>query len=418
MKNTFITLLLVLSLIPCPSAFAQKNPDLAKTPPMGWNSWNWFGKKEINQQIVREVIDAIVNEGLRDAGYIYIVVDGGWRDTKLDPEGRLVPHPVKFPDGIKPLADYAHSKGLKFGLHVVPGTHDCGGDPVGGFNREEIHVRQFVEWGLDFIKLDLCRQKEDPCTSCEKTSGGWSEPLIKDTYIKWCSLLKNCGRDILFSISTYKFRDGNTEYSNMSRTTYDIQCRINKEGAIFDRPDRSNKNYLSVMAAAVNNDKSAKYAGNGYWNDPDMMVTGNQGLSDNEQKSHFALWCIMSAPLMLGNDPRNMTPAEKNLITNSEMIAINQDPEEQGHIITNNDEPQVWAKKLSDGSVAVLLLNLDPGAKKTVSLDLHDIGLSGKVKARDLINKTDAGKFKNKIQKSLDPHECSFLLITQPKVKK
>jgi alpha-galactosidase len=113
---------------------AQKRPELAPSPPMGWNSWNWFGKKDITEQIVREVIDSVAASGLKDAGYTYIIVDGGWRDVKLDDSGRLTAHPVKFPHGIKPLADYAHSKGLKFGLHVVPGTHDCGGDPVGGYH--------------------------------------------------------------------------------------------------------------------------------------------------------------------------------------------------------------------------------------------------------------------------------------------
>jgi len=255
MKKIFVVIFMVIYAGLCNFIYAQKNPDLAKTPPMGWNSWNWFGKKEINEQVVREVIDAIVNQGLKEAGYTYVVVDGGWRDVKLDPDGKLIAHPVKFPHGIKPLADYAHSKGLKFGLHVVPGTHDCGGDPVGGFNREEIQIRQFVEWELDFIKLDLCRQKEDPCSTCEKNAGGWSEPLIKETYSKWSRLLKNCGRDMLFSISAYQFRDWNPEVCNMSRTTFDIQCRINKEGAVFDKPDRSNKNYLSVIDAAVNNNK-------------------------------------------------------------------------------------------------------------------------------------------------------------------
>jgi alpha-galactosidase len=139
------------------NTFGQKDPDLAPTPPMGWNSWNYFGKHDINEKIVYEVIDAMVEHGLRDAGYNYVVIDGGWRDVKLSPEGKLLPHPEKFPNGIKPLADYAHERGLKFGLHTVPGTHDCGGDEVGGYNREELHIQQFVEWGLDFVKVDLCR---------------------------------------------------------------------------------------------------------------------------------------------------------------------------------------------------------------------------------------------------------------------
>ncbi|MCX6307804.1 MAG: glycoside hydrolase family 27 protein, partial [Bacteroidia bacterium] len=135
-------------------AIAQKNPNLAVSPPMGWNSWNWYGKQNINETIVRQTIDAMAANGFKEAGYVYVIVDGGWRDTKLGPNGELLAHPVKFPNGMKALADYAHSKGLKFGVHTVPGTHDCGGDPVGGYNREEVHVKQFVEWGLDLVKVD------------------------------------------------------------------------------------------------------------------------------------------------------------------------------------------------------------------------------------------------------------------------
>ncbi|MGE5418702.1 MAG: glycoside hydrolase family 27 protein [Chloroflexota bacterium] len=409
MRNLKPVLFLFLISLQFISINGQKRPELAPYPPMGWNSWNWFGKKEINEQTVREVIDAIVGNGLKDAGYNYVIVDGGWRDVKLDPEGRLVAHPVKFPHGIKALADYAHSKGLKFGVHVVPGTLDCGGDAVGGFGREELHLSQFVEWGLDFVKLDLCRQTADPCTSCEKTSGGWSEQTIKDTYTKWSRLLAGCGRDMIFSISAYRFRDWNPEVCNMSRTTYDIQCRINKEGAVFDKPDRSNTNYLSVMAAAMNNDLSAKYAGNGYWNDPDMMVTGNQGLSQAEQESHFGLWCIMSSPLFLGNDPRIMDDFEKKLVTNREAIAVNQDPAEQGRLVKDEDNCQIWMKKLSDGKVAYLLLNTDPEKKKDLVLNLNS---RKKVVIRDILNNEDLGKFRKSINRPLAPHSCSLLIVS------
>jgi alpha-galactosidase len=410
MKNLNTFVFLILFLFQFTLSSGQKRPELAPAPPMGWNSWNWFGKKDINEQIVREVIDAMVSTGLKDAGYNYVIVDGGWRDVKLDPEGRLVAHPVKFPNGMKALADYAHSKGLKFGVHVVPGTHDCGGDAVGGFGREELHVSQFVDWGLDFIKLDLCRQKADPCALCEKNNSGWSEKTIKDTYAKWSRLLASCGRDITFSISAYRFRDWNPEVCNMSRTTYDIQCRIHKEGAIFDRPDRSNNNYLSVMAAAMNNDLSAKYAGNGYWNDPDMMVTGNQGLSNSEQESHFALWCIMSSPLFLGNDPRNMDEFERKLITNREAIAINQDPAEQGRLIKDEDNGQVWMKKLSNGNVAYLLLNADPEKQKDLVLKLDS---GKKALIRDVMKNQELGKFRKSFTRSLAPHSCSLLIVSQ-----
>jgi alpha-galactosidase len=392
---------------------AQKNPNLALSPPMGWNSWNWHGKQDINEQVVRETIDAIVNEGLRDAGYVYVIVDGGWRDTKTGPNGELLPHPVKFPNGMKALADYAHSKGLKFGLHTVPGTHDCGGDPVGGFNREEVHVKQFVEWGLDFIKLDMCIQKEEPCTTCETNFFGWSEETIKKTYIKWSQLLNTCGRDILFSISAYDFRDWYPEYCNMARSSQDILARVYKKPAFFNSPARENKGYLSVMAIAELNNKSAYAAGNGFWNDPDMMVTGNQGLTEEEQKSHFALWCIMTAPLMLGNDTRSMSKAEKELVTNREMIGVGMDPSEQGKLFKNTDNTQVWVKNLSNGKTAILLLNLDTAGNRNVSINLKELGIKGKVYVRDIIDQKDLGTFKKTISQTLGTNHCGFFVLSK-----
>jgi len=262
--------------------FSQNRNKLTLSPPMGWNSWNWFGKQEINEQNMKQCMDAMVKEGLLAAGYNYFVIDGGWRDTKLGSNGELLAHPVKFPHGMKAMADYAHLLGLKFGLHTLPGTHDCGGDPVGGYNREEIHVKQFVDWGLDFVKVDLCKQTEDPCSTCEKSKTGWSEENIKNTYAKWSKLLNNCGRDILFSISAYRFRDWYPEYCNMARSTQDIKSRIS-EGAVCNSETRENKGLLTVMAIAEFNKRSAKAAGNGYWNDPDMLVTGELGVSFEKQ---------------------------------------------------------------------------------------------------------------------------------------
>ena len=392
---------------------AQKRPELAETPPMGWNSWNFHGKQDINEQIILETIDAIAEEGLLNAGYNYIVVDGGWRDTRLGPGGELLAHPVKFPNGIKPLTDYAHSKGLKFGVHVVPGTHDCGGDPVGGYGREEIHLKQFVEWGLDFIKMDLCKQTEDPCSACQKTNGGWSESTIEETYRKWSSLLNECGRDILFSISAYQYRSWYPEVCNMARTTGDIQSRIHRGGALFNPPDSSqNTVHYSVIDIAESNNLSSSKAGNGYWNDPDMIVTGEHGLSENEQESHFALWSIMSSPLFLGNDPRTMTEFEKKLILNREMIAVNQDPTEQGKIVKNRNNTQVWAKKLKDGKMAVLLLNLAEG-DKDIQLDFKDVGLKNSIQIRDIINKKDLGEFTDSLTLTTETNQCRFLIISR-----
>lgn len=394
------------------AANAQVRRELAKTPPMGWNSWNFFGKQDINEKIVLEVIDAMVSTGLRDAGYNYVVIDGGWRDVKLAPDGGLLAHPEKFPNGIKPLADYAHSKGLKFGLHTVPGTHDCGGNPVGGLGHEEVQVKQFVDWGIDFIKLDKCRLKEDPCDTCPKGRTGWSEETVDKLYKKWSRLLYNSGRNILFSVSAYKFRDWNPQYSNMSRTTFDIYSNRQKQGAIFeDHIRQNNKSFLSVMACAEINDESAKHAGNGYWNDPDMMVTGNRGLTKNEQASHVALWAIINAPFILGNDPRNMSDDEKDLVLNKEIIAINQDNSPQGRLVKKTKDYQIWKKKMKDSSFTLLLLNLNEQKPLKVTANFKELGIPSTVKVRDVMSKKNLGTAKNSFSQTLATHESILVRL-------
>lgn len=396
----------------------QKRPELAPTPPMGWNSWNYFGKEGINERIVYEVMDAMVSTGLRDAGYNYIVIDGGWRDVKLGDDGKLLPHPVRFPNGIKPLADYAHAKGLKLGLHTVPGTHDCGGNPVGGYGKEALHVKQFSDWGVDFIKLDKCRMKEDPCTTCPGGRHGWSEQTTESVYRKWSQLLRNSGREILFSISAYQFRNWNPEFCNMSRTTYDIFSKRNKEGALFEDHKRDNsKSFLSVMACAEINNESARYAGNGYWNDPDMLVTGNQGLTKDEEVSHFALWAVMNAPLMLGNDPRNMRLSEKQLLLNRELIAIDQDRAGQGVLVAKHRNYQVWKKKMEDGSTVLLLLNLNPSTQRRVNVRLGKLGIEGGLTGRDVIAGKDLGTIGKKWSASLAPHACRLIRFKKDSVQ-
>ncbi len=411
MRIHFLRILaLFLGMTSCVYAYAQKRSELAKTPPMGWNSWNWFGKADINETIVMETIDAMVAEGLRDAGYTYVVIDGGWRDTMLDPSGRLLVHPEKFPNGIKPLVDYAHANGLKLGLHTVPGTHDCGGDKVGGYGHEAVHVSQFVEWGVDFIKLDRCglRLEADPATG--RMRNAWTEENIYEVYSKWGRLLKDSGRDILYSISAYEFRDWNPAICNISRTTLDIGCRISG-GALFHSNDPAITNHLPVIRIAEINNKYAQFAGNGYWNDPDMLVTGNQGLTIEEQRVHFALWCIMSAPLMLGNDIRNMSNEEKAIILNKKMIAINQDTTEQGVQIVRNNDTQVWAKNLKNGDVAVLMINLNTEKSQRVRLNLSDIGLSGRVSITDIYQDSSLGKRRQRVSQTIRPNSGSMLLI-------
>ncbi len=368
---------------------------LAPAPPMGWNSWNWFGKKGVNEQVVREVIDAMVKEGLRDAGYTYVVVDGGWRDTALGPNGELRAHPERFPHGIKALADYAHARGLKFGLHTAAGTADCGGDPVGGYGHEAVQIRQFASWGVDLVKLDKCR-----------FASGWTEATLHEVYDRWHRLLGTCGRDIVLSISAYTFRDWNPALGEMSRTTGDIRARVNG-GAAFDGVRAHGP--LSVMAIADINNRSADKAGHGYWNDPDMLVVGAQGLSAEEQQAHFALWCIMSAPLFLGNDPRHMTDTEKAIILNEDCIAIDQDSTEQGRRIAAADSTAIWAKHLAGGRAAILLLNRGTTPQE-LTLDLPGIGLKGEVRLKEVFSRRQLGSFSGKLHRQLPPHSGLLLL--------
>jgi len=374
---------------------AQPTRALAPTPPMGWNSWNWFGKQDINEQIVREVIDAMATNGLREVGYTYVVVDGGWRDSQLGPGGELLAHPQKFPHGIKVLADYAHAKGLKFGVHTVPGTHDCGGDPVGGFGHEEVQVKQFAEWGLDFIKLDKC-----------KYDGGWNEQQLQAVYTRWRDLLAHCGRDIVLSISAYTWRDWYPQVGQMARTTGDIRAKIHRGGAVFDGKKGS------VMSIAEENNQSAAFVGRGYWNDPDMLVTGKQGLTQEEQQAHFALWCVMSAPLMLGGDPRVMTRTEKDIVLNRDCIAIDQDPTEQGRRIKAEGDAEVWGKKLAGNRVAIVLLNRNASETKPVTVHWQDLGLSGRMNVRDVYGESDWGVHEGPLSKPPPPHGCWLLLLS------
>lgn len=370
-------------------------------PPMGWNSWNWFGKNHINEKIVKEVIDAMVKEGLRDAGFEYIVIDGGWRDTILGPNGELRANPKTFSHGIKALADYAHSRGLKLGLHISAGTADCGGDMVGGYGHERVQIQQFVDWGIDFIKLDKCKMK-----------GGWNEELVKGVYSKWSRLLKNSGRKIVLSASAYKFRGWNPKLCQISRTTGDIGAKCNG-GAYFDTLSRGKRWPNSVMNNAEVNNRYAQYSGSGYWNNPDMLPLGAQGLSVPEQKATFALWCIMSAPLILGNDPRHMTRFEKSIILNRAAIKVDQDTSEQGKRIIKKGYTEIWAKHLKDGSVAVLLLNRNRFDNEQITLHFKGIGFPGDVKIERIFEDEDLGVFSKSFSRSVAPQSGLFLMISK-----
>lgn len=312
-------------------AQADSVPDLqnglAKTPPMGWNSWNAF-HTNINGKKIREIARAMVSSGMKAAGYKYIIIDDAWMDTVRDSHGRLQANPKKFPRGIKALASYIHSLGLKFGIYESAGTKTCAGYP-GSLYHEKTDAETFAKWGVDYLKLDNCYNQG---VGYIKRYAGMERALLAT------------GRPIVFSICEWGIKDPYQwapKISNLWRTTGDIQ-----------------DNWHSVMTILNQQVGLYKYAGPGHWNDPDMLEVGNGGMTNTEYKAHFSLWAILAAPLISGNDLRHMTKATEQILTNRDVIAVDQDPAGiEGHRIADYGNEQIWVKPMADGSRAVVLLN-------------------------------------------------------------
>ncbi len=315
------------------SIYAQKK-DLALTPPMGWNSWNHFNC-DINETVVREIADAMVENGMADAGYAYIVIDDCWQIDRY-PNGILIADPIRFPSGIKALVDYVHSKGLKFGIYSDAGKKTCQERP-GSLNYEAIDAATFQEWGVDYIKYDWCHH-------------GFKK--AKNTYPIMGNELYQLNQDIVYSVCNWGW--GNPwewapEFSHLWRTTWDIEACFDCRGNLI------RKNVLEIIDL---NAPLAQYAGPGAWNDPDMLEVGNGDLSFDENVAHFSMWCMMAAPLIAGNDLRTMDETTLSILSKKEMIAIDQDPLGiQGFRIYENPFFEIWLKPLQDGSKAVCFFN-------------------------------------------------------------
>jgi alpha-galactosidase len=360
---------------------------LAKTPPMGWNSWNTFGCN-INEQLIKDVADSIVSKGLKDAGYTYVVIDDCWQSGR-NANDTIIADPVRFPSGIKKLADYIHSKGLKFGIYSCAGNLTCAGKP-GSLDHEEIDAKTYAKWGVDYLKEDWCN-----------TTG-----LDAQTqYTKMRDALLSSGRQILFSICEWGQNnpwEWGKNVGNMWRTTTDITACYNCVNGIF----------LGWAQILDRNANLAPFAGPGYWNDPDMLEVGNSGLTTIESRSHFIMWCMLAAPLIAGNDIRSMNSMIKEILTAPEIIAVDQDSLGiQGTRIKNNNNLQVWQKPLADGSVAVALFNKSDNAA-TISVSLNDIGFqSDTAYVRDLWLRTNLGIVLDTFKTSVDPHGVIIVKI-------
>jgi alpha-galactosidase len=368
-----IQTLIKLAMLGLPLTFAARlfalDNGLAKTPPMGWNSWNKFGC-DVNEQLIRGMADALVSTGLKDAGYEYLVIDDCWQVSR-DNDGNIVPDGQHFPSGIKALADYVHSKGLKFGIYSDAGTGTCQNRP-GGRGYEFQDARQYAAWGVDYLKYDWCNH------STQNSEASYS--IMRDA-------LKKSGRPIVFSLCEW----GSTKPWLWAK---DVGNLWRATGDIADKWSTKNKeDGLGVVQILDQVNGLESYAGPGHWNDPDMLEVGNGGLNENEARAHFSLWCILAAPLMAGNDLRNMSPAIHDILTNKELITVNQDPlGRQGRRVQREGELEVWAKQLADGGRAVALLNRsDASAKITASWTMLGYPAALGVSVRDLWAGKDLG---------------------------
>jgi alpha-galactosidase len=362
---------------------------LAKTPPMGWNSWNKFGC-DVSEQLIRSVADAMISSGLKDAGYQYVVIDDCWQVSR-DDSGNIVPDPQRFPSGIKALADYVHSKGLKFGIYSDAGTGTCQNRP-GGRGYEFQDARQYAQWGIDYLKYDWCNH------STQNSQASYS--IMRDA-------LQKSGRSIVFSLCEW----GSTQpwlwakdVGNLWRATGDITDKWTSQ-----RKDDG----LGVVEILDLVNGLESYAGPGHWNDPDMLEVGNGGLNDTEARAHFSLWCILAAPLMAGNDIRSMSAATREILTNKDLIAVNQDPLGiQGRRVRRDGNLEVWSKQLGDGGRAVALLNRSD-APSQITVSWTDIGYpqSLSISARDLWAGKDLGAMKGSYSATVPSHGAGVVRL-------
>jgi alpha-galactosidase len=376
----------VVEYIEPPSLHKVPSNRLAKTPPMGWNSWNKF-QGRVSDTVVREIADAMVSSGMRDAGYVYLNIDDTWEGVR-DAQGVLQPN-HKFPD-MKALADYVHSKGLKLGIYSSPGPATCAGYP-GSYGHEEQDAKTWASWGIDYLKYDWC-------------SAGtiYKDKDLHAVYQKMGDALATSGHPIVYSLCEYGLGEvqkwGPEVSANLWRTTGDI-----------------NDSWGSMATIGFSQSHLAPYAAPGHWNDPDMLEIGNGHMTDTEYRTHMSLWSLLASPLLAGNDVRSMSPATKAILLNKEVIAIDQDPlGSQATRLSVNGDVETWTRPLADGSVAVGVFNRGAAATK-VTVNANDLKLSGAVKARDLWAYTNVSPNKGAFTASVPSHGVFLLRVSAAK---
>lgn len=404
-----LTLLLGALLLP---AAAQKFDGLALTPPMGWNSWNTFAC-DIDETTVKETADLFVKLGLKEAGYQYIVVDDGWMEMRRDPETlRLVPCHKKFPHGMKPVVDYVHGQGLRFGIYNCAGVLTCGGYP-GTRGYEFLDAKQYAEWGVDFLKYDWC--------STGSGNGGLPyQQEARASYTLMRDALRQAGRPVLFNICEWGDNQPwlwAKDVGHSWRISGDIACCWDCELSY------GGWSSFGIWPIIRMRQGIRQYSGPGHWNDFDMMEVGN-GLSPAEDRTHFAMWCMLASPLFLGNDIRKMSQETLKLVTNKELIAIDQDPLGiQAFRFINDAGYELWVKPLDKGQWALAFVNMGEGTLDIDydwrrfnikdgtfgrSVDFHKEAFD----VRDCVNHNDADDTGKNFKHTLQKHDIVVLRLT------
>jgi alpha-galactosidase len=389
MRKSILLLLAISLTVNMPG---QKFEGLALTPPMGWNSWNTF-EVNIHEDMIKQIADILVNSGMKDAGYEYIVVDDGWEALERDSAGNLVPDSKKFPNGMKTLVDYVHAKGLKFGIHNCAGKTTCSGFP-GGMGHEFQDARLYASWGVDYLKYDWC----DHGTA----DGPQTYKIMRDA-------LYAAKRPVVYSLCEWgnnKPWEWGKEVGHLWRTTGDITDCYNCQGEY----DLGMRFILNLQEGLE------KYAGPGYWNDPDMLEVGNPGLSLTESRSQFSLWCMLAAPLMAGNDLRTMSPEVLKILTNKDAIAIDQDKlGKQGYLYMDHLSKLIYVKELSDGNWAICWHNTGDQSYIQRINWAHFGFLQGEYDIKDIWKNKVIGTTSNNLEVNIESHDVLFLKLTSRK---
>lgn len=370
---------------------------LAATPPMGWNSWNHF-ENHVTDADVRAAADALVSSGMRKVGYVYVNIDDTWQGTR-DAQGVLHPN-SRFPD-MKALADYIHSKGLKFGLYSSPGAKTCAGY-AGSQGHELQDARMYASWGVDYLKYDICDlwNEMERLRERDPDHPDAARNLMIAAFQKMGAALRSTGRPIFYSLSEHGIDDpwewAPALGANMWRTTSDIE----------DSYDR-------MVTIGFSQAGLAQYAGPGHWNDPDMLEVGNGKMTEDEYRTHMSLWVLLAAPLMAGNDLTNMTETDKRILMNTDAISIDQDAlGVQGDRLYQRGDIDVWKKPLLGGRVAVGLFNRS-SRRRQVTVNLSTIGFPDGAHIRDVWDAKDLGRHTGSYSDSIAPHGAGLIIVSK-----